>query len=91
MDLNKLRPRRSILKRTKARADLPRLALYMEWVGGTNQRRLLDEENNEHVIDDKVVLSYYRQVSGADGKKLLAAHWAEASKKPTADEAATAE
>lgn len=75
MDLDKLRTRRTIFKRTKTRPDLPRLGLYIEWLGGTAQRRILDEQNAEHVIDDKVLLSYYKLVNKAESKALLVRHW----------------
>lgn len=76
MDFDKLRARRSVLKRTNSnRKELPKLVLYLEWLGGTSQRKVMDSEQNEHVLDDKIVQSYYKLVSGSEAKDLLAQHW----------------
>ena len=75
MDLDKLRAKKTVLERSRARPNLPKVALYLEWLGGSAQRRVVDVEQNEHVLDDKTVQSYYRLVSGAKAKDLVTRHW----------------
>lgn len=75
---DKLRARRSVLKRTAKRPQLPPLILYLEWLGGTGQRRFLAEDGQEHVLDDKTVQSSYKLVPGKDSKALIEKHWPEA-------------
>ncbi len=81
--LQKARIRRSVLKRTRPRTDLPDVVLYVEWLAGQGKRKVLDAEGKEHLLDDTVVQSQYRLVSGAEAKTLLAKHWAKiAAEKP---------
>lgn len=74
--LKALQARRSVLKRTKPKADLPALALYMEALSGEMKRRVLDEQGGEHLITDKMIQSYYRVLPGSQAKELIAQHWA---------------
>lgn len=74
--LTKARARRSVLKRTRGRSDLPSPVLYMEWLSGEMKRRVIDVEGHEHLLADAVVQSYYRLVTGGQAKDLIAAHWA---------------
>lgn len=74
---DRLRARRSVLKRTRKRDDLPEAVLYLEWVGGEGARRLLDPEGKEHVLPDAVVQSNYKSATKAEGKKLIEKYWAD--------------
>ena len=74
---DRLRARRTVLKRTRKRPDLPEAALYIEWIGGENKRRLMAPDGTEHVFADKLVESYYKIAGKADGTKLIEAHWSE--------------
>lgn len=71
----RLRARRSVLKRTRKREDLPEAVLYLEWIGGEGARKLLDPEGKEHVLPDAVVESNYKSASKAEGKKLIEKYW----------------
>ena len=77
--LSKLRVFKSVLKRTRNREELPREALYVEWLAGEGKRKLLDTRGKEHIITDKLLQSNYRLATGSDAKKLIAAHWADAN------------
>ena len=72
---DRLRVRKSVLKRTTKRKELPEVVLYLEWLGGEARRRVLDAEGGEHVLTDDVVQSNYKLVSNAQAKKLIATHW----------------
>jgi hypothetical protein len=74
--LDKLRTHRAVLQRTKSRNDLPKLVFYVGWLASTSQRRVLDQDGQEHVIADRVLQSHYKQVSGTKMKALIAKHWA---------------
>lgn len=74
---DRLRPRRTVLKRTKPAPDLPKLVLYAEWVQASAQRKVIDEEGKEHLIPDRTLESHYKQVGGGTAKSLIEAHWAE--------------
>ena len=80
--LDKLRPHRAVLQRTKSRADLPKLVFYVGWLPATAQRRVLDENAKEHVIPDKVLQSHYKQVSRNKMKALIDKHWADHKVEP---------
>ncbi|MDF1561584.1 MAG: hypothetical protein P1V51_01000 [Deltaproteobacteria bacterium] len=80
----RLHPRRSVLQRTRRREELPEIALYVDWVPGTGQRKLLDAEGKEHVFDDGTVESNYKLASGGTAKKLIAKHWAKEEAKKEA-------
>ena len=71
----RLRVRKSVLKRTTKRKELPEAVLYVEWLSGEARRRLLDAERTEHVLTDDVIQSNYKLVSNAQAKKLIASHW----------------
>ena len=73
---SKLRIQKSVLKRTRKRDDLPREALYVEWLSGEGRRKVLDTRGKEHLITDKVLQSNYKLATGSDAKKLIATHWA---------------
>lgn len=73
--LDKMQTRKTVLKRTRTRADLPALVLYLETVSGQPKRRVLDSEGKEHVIDESVLQSQYRLVSGGQAKELIDKHW----------------
>ena len=72
---DRLRVRKSVLKRTTKRKELPEAVLYVEWLSGEARRRLLDVARNEHVLNDDVIQSNYKLVSNAQAKKLIASHW----------------
>ena len=84
--LDKIQTRRTVLKRTRSRADLPVLVFYIEPVAGQPKRRVLDSDGQEHVIDDAVLQSQYKLVTGAQGKELIDKHWAK--EKPPAQKPA---
>jgi len=70
-----LRVKRSVLKRTRARADLPPVVLYLGPLVGQMKRKVMTPEGAEQEITDKVLSSYYRLVTGPQGKELLSSHW----------------
>lgn len=72
---SRLRIRKSVLKRTTKRKELPEAVLYVEWLSGEARRRVLDAERKEHVLTDDVVQSNYKLVSNAVAKKLIESHW----------------
>jgi hypothetical protein len=73
--LDKMQTKRTVLKRTKSRAELPALVLYLETVAGQPKRRVLDTEGKEHEIEETVLQSTYKLVTGAQAKELHAQHW----------------
>ena len=73
----RLRVRKSVLKRTTKRKELPEAVLYVEWLSGEARRRVLDAERKSHVFTDDVIQSNYKLVSNAVAKKLVASHWKE--------------
>ena len=75
--LDKLRARRTVLKRTRKGADLPAAVLYVEWLSGEGKRKVLDTDGGEHALPDKVLESHYKVCNKTDGQKLIDAHWAE--------------
>ena len=75
----KLRPYKSVLKRTRPRHELPTTLLYVDWLSGEGKRKLFDSEGNEHVITDKLLQSNYKLSTGAAAKKLIKEHWADAN------------
>jgi len=83
--LDKMQTRRTVLKRTRPRADLPALALYVESVAGQPKRRVLDTEGKEHVLEDTLLQSQYRLLTGPQAKELIDQHWptAKDDAKPT--------
>jgi hypothetical protein len=72
---DKMQTRRSVLKRTRSRQDLPQVVLYVEGVAGQPRRKVLDTEGKEHIIDDSVLQSQYKLVTGSQGKELIEQHW----------------
>ena len=42
--LNKLRSKRTVLTRTQKRPQLPETVIYIEWLAGAAQRRVVDTE-----------------------------------------------
>ena len=84
---SKLRIQKSVLKRTRKRDDLPREALYIEWLAGEGKRKVLDTRGKEHLITDKVLQSNFKLATGADAKKLIATHWAPQDPPADADNA----
>ena len=76
--LSKARTRRTVLKRTRDRADLPSPVLYMEWLAGESKRRVLDTAGKEHLLTDNVVQSNYKLMTGAQAKELIEQHWPDA-------------
>jgi hypothetical protein len=74
--LTKARAMKSVLKRTRGRAELPSPVLYMEWLSGEMKRRVLDTDGKEHLLPDAVVQSNYKLVTGGQAKELIAEHWA---------------
>ncbi len=77
--IEKMRPRHTVLKRTRPRTDLPKLLLYMD-MPTTAKRRLLDSEGEEHELADNIVESSYRLVTGAQAKTLIEEHWPKVAK-----------
>lgn len=73
--LQKLRPRRTVLKRTTKKAELPEAALYLEWLGGEMSRKVVDTAKKEHILSDQLLLSNYKIASSAEAEKLIAEHW----------------
>ena len=80
--LEKMQIRRTVLKRTRPRADLPALALYVETVAGQTKRKVLDTEGKEHVIDETLLQSQYKVVTGPQAKELIDQHWPKAKEEP---------
>jgi hypothetical protein len=82
--LDKMQTKRTVLKRTRSRADLPALVLYLETVSGQPKRRVLDADGKEHLIDESVLQSQYKLVTGPQAKDLIDKHWpsAKESAKP---------
>lgn len=76
--LSKARANRSVLKRTSGSAQLPSPVLYVEWLSGEMKRKVLDKEGKEHMLADKVLMSSYKLVTGAQAKDLIAEHWPKA-------------
>jgi hypothetical protein len=74
---DRLRIRKSVLKRTTKRKELPEAVLYLEWLSGEARRRLLDVARKEHLLADDVIQSNYKLVSNAQAKKMIASHWKE--------------
>lgn len=76
--LGKARAGRTVLKRTTSQSNIPKLVLYVEWLAGENKRRVLDTEQKEHRIDDRIIESSYRLVTGGQAQELLEKHWPQA-------------
>ena len=70
-----IRPRKSVLKRTRPRADLPQYVLYLGELVGQNQRRVVGPTGEEKVLTDKIVESNYKLVSGPEAEALVQEHW----------------
>ena len=77
--LEKLRPYKSVVRRTRPQKDLPEELLYIDWLGGEGKRKLLDLQGNEHTLTDKVIQSNYKMATGSYAKKLIKEHWADAN------------
>ena len=60
---DRLRMRRSVLKRTTRRKDLPEAVLYLEWLGGEMSRKVMDPEGNKQVITDHLLESNFKLVN----------------------------
>jgi len=80
--LEKMQTRRTVLKRTRPRADLPALALYVETVAGQPKRKVLDTDGKEHVLDETLLQSQYKLVTGPQAKELIDQHWPKAKEEP---------
>jgi hypothetical protein len=76
--LDKMQTRRTVLKRTRPRPDLPGLVLYVEAVAGQPRRKVIDPEGKEHVIDEKVLQSMYKLLPGPQAQELLDKNWPKA-------------
>ncbi len=72
---DRLRSRRSVLKRTRKRDDLPEVVLYLEWIGGEAKRRVMAPDGSEHVFADAVIESNYKSASKQEAEKLIEAYW----------------
>ncbi|MBT6179191.1 MAG: hypothetical protein HOI23_18245 [Deltaproteobacteria bacterium] len=79
--LEKLRPYKSVVRRTRAKAELPEELLFADWLGGEGARKMIDVQGNEHILTDKVLQSNYKMATGAYAKKLIKEHWADANPK----------
>ena len=77
--LEKLRPYKSVVRRTRPQKDLPEELLYADWLGGEGKRKLIDLQGNEHVLTDKVLQSNSKMATGSYAKKLIKEHWADAN------------
>ena len=77
--LEKLRPFKTVLKRTSSRQDYRTELLYIEWLSGEGKRKLLDPAGSEHVLTDKELQSHYKMATGAAAKKLIKEHWPKAN------------
>ena len=66
--LDKLRPYKTVLKRTSSKQELPFELLYVAWLAGA-----------EHTIADKALLSHYKVATGGAAKKLIKEHWPNAN------------
>ena len=73
--LDRMQMKRSVLKRTKTRAELPAIVLYMESVPAQHKVRVLDTDGQEHLLDETVLQSHFKLVTWGQAKELLAAHW----------------
>ena len=73
--LDRLQTKRTVLKRTKNRAELPELVLYLETVAGQPKRRVLDTEGKEHLLDETILQSHYKLITWSQAKELLPKHW----------------
>lgn len=70
-----LRVKRSVLKRTRSRADLPAVVLYLGPLAGQMKQKVMTPEGGEQELTDGVLASYYKLVTGSKGKELLEEHW----------------
>ena len=77
--LEKLRPYKTVLKRTSSRREFAAELLYVEWLAGEGKRKLLDHDGNEHVITDKSLESNYKMATGGAAKKLIETYWPKAN------------
>ncbi len=80
--LQKIRPRRSVLERSRPLPELPTCVFYLEWLAGEGKRRVIDTEGNEHLLKDGVVQSYYRLAKTSKAEALISKHWASLTIKP---------
>lgn len=78
----KLQARRTVLKRTTKRKDMPSEVLYVGMLQGQKARQVLDMEGNEHAIDDLSLQSNYKLEKGSKTKTLIETHWKEHVAKP---------
>ena len=81
----KLRPYKSVLKRTKPLKELPAELLYVHGLTGEGKRKLLDIESKEHILSDKLLQSAYKMSSGAVAKTRIKEHWASAKPQKAAE------
>ena len=81
---DKLRARKTVLKRTKKSDTLPDMVFYLEWLGSTGKRRVLDLDGAEHVLDDRVVETHYKLMTGKKAKAMIAEHWSKETIAPQA-------
>jgi len=77
--LDKLRPYKTVLKRTSSKQELPFELLYVDWLAGEGKRKLVDRAGAEHTIADKALLSHYKVATGGAAKKLIKEHWPNAN------------
>ena len=77
--LEKLRPFKTVLKRTSSRQEFRTELLYVEWLTGEGKRKLLDYGGGEHVLTDKELESNYKMATGGAAKKLIKEHWPKAN------------
>ena len=73
--LEKLRANRTVLKRTKNIPGLPKLAIYVEWLSGQFKRRVIDELGQSYDIDDNIMQSAYKMVTGGQARVLIGKYW----------------
>jgi hypothetical protein len=70
-----IRAKKSVLRRTRPRPELPQYVLYLGELVGQNQRRVVGPAGEEKILSDKVVESNYKLVSGPEAEDLVKAHW----------------
>jgi hypothetical protein len=75
---NKLRPYKTVLKRTKPPATLPGELLYVHGLAGERKRSLLDTSGETHTMTDKILQSTYKMTNAKTAKTLIEEHWANA-------------
>ena len=80
--LDKMQTKRTVLKRTRPRHDLPALVLYLESVAGQPKRKVVDADGKEHELEEAVLQSQYKLVTGPQAAELIDKHWPKLKEPP---------